>query len=98
MRTFVAGHEARTASDFTELALGFDPLLFAPSVPGETPAERRARNAVASEALAEIRQHAASDQATEWDVSYADVVTRTASLTVRRRASAVARRSGVTTS
>lgn len=55
MRTFVAGHEPVTATEFASLALGFDVELFA-GVPGESPTERAARVDAATDLLAELER------------------------------------------
>ncbi|QNA74188.1 hypothetical protein C8250_021775 [Streptomyces sp. So13.3] len=62
MRTFVAGQEALSASEFTELALGIEIELFT-GVPGESPEERRPRLAVALEVIKDLSEHAPEDAA-----------------------------------
>ncbi|NEB75303.1 hypothetical protein G3I40_08670 [Streptomyces sp. SID14478] len=54
MKFIVAGHEAVTASEFTELALGIDLELFTGPAGGESERERAARLDVAREVLAEL--------------------------------------------
>ncbi|MFM9495495.1 hypothetical protein ACKI1Q_17975 [Streptomyces galilaeus] len=56
MKCIVAGHEAVTAAEFTELALGIDPELFAGPAVRETDEDRAARLDVAREVLAELRE------------------------------------------
>ncbi|MFI2301022.1 hypothetical protein ACH5AL_19530 [Actinacidiphila glaucinigra] len=76
MRTFIADQEALTAIEFTELALGFDRELFV-GVPGETPEERAAREAVAHEALNEMRERGEHDEVAAWDALYAEALMST---------------------
>ncbi|WP_326817041.1 hypothetical protein OIE61_13965 [Streptomyces sp. NBC_01762] len=70
MKTIVAGHEAVTATEFAELALGIDLELFAGSAT-ESVMERAARLDVAHEVLAELRE---SDPET---AAYAEGLLRT---------------------
>ncbi|NUK71096.1 hypothetical protein HRW23_20285 [Streptomyces lunaelactis] len=63
MKAFVAGHEAVTAHDLAELSLGLDVELFAGS-PGESRRDRRVRQAVAREALADLHEAGESDELT----------------------------------
>ncbi|MFE0460733.1 hypothetical protein ACFW1A_15940 [Kitasatospora sp. NPDC058965] len=53
MRLIVAGHEATTASEFAELAIGIDTELFTGTA-GESAISRRARLAVAHAKLADL--------------------------------------------
>jgi hypothetical protein len=53
VRTFIAGHEAVTSTDFASLALGVDFELFA-GVPGESAAEHAARLDAAADVLADL--------------------------------------------
>lgn len=55
MKTIVAGHEAVTATEFAELALGIDLELFTGSAT-ESAMDRAARLDVAHEVLAELRE------------------------------------------
>ncbi|WP_042365985.1 hypothetical protein [Streptacidiphilus neutrinimicus] len=55
MKTFVAGREALTATEFASLALGFDVELFA-GLPGESALARAARLDAAAELLAELER------------------------------------------
>ncbi|MET7550318.1 hypothetical protein ABZS94_31990 [Streptomyces sp. NPDC005500] len=82
MKTIVAGHEAVTATEFAELALGIDLELFTGSAT-ECAMERAARLDVAHEVLAELRE---SDPET---AAYAESLLRTLPLKARP----VARRS-----
>lgn len=52
MRTFIAGHEARSAEEFIELAIG-TPLDLWLGVDGETDQERAAREDAARDILAD---------------------------------------------
>ncbi|WP_419996367.1 hypothetical protein [Streptomyces boninensis] len=52
MRSYVSGHQAVSAEDFAELALGTPPELWL-GVPNESPAERAARLDAARDILAE---------------------------------------------
>ncbi len=52
MRTFIAGHEARSAEEFIELAIG-TPLELWLGVDGETDQERAAREDAARDILAD---------------------------------------------
>ncbi|MET7856064.1 hypothetical protein ABZS81_02285 [Streptomyces sp. NPDC005318] len=70
MKTIVAGHEAVTATEFAELALGIDLELFTGSA-AESAMERAARLDVAHEVLAELRE---SDPET---AAYAESLLRT---------------------
>lgn len=84
MRAFVAGHEAVTASEFVELALGVDRELFA-GVSGESAGERAARLDVAREVLRELRETHPQDAA------FAESLMRTAPMP-RRLPTAAKRR------
>ncbi|MGW6902683.1 hypothetical protein ACWGF2_39840 [Streptomyces sp. NPDC054919] len=89
MKTIVAGHEAVTATEFAELALGIDLELFTGSVT-ESVMDRAARLDVAHEVLAELRE---SDPET---AAYAESLLRTLPLkqprsSGRRRRRAVRR-------
>ncbi|SCF79659.1 hypothetical protein [Streptomyces sp. Ncost-T10-10d] len=77
MKNIVAGHEAVTATEFTELALGIDLELFTGSAT-ESAMERAARLDVAHEVLAELRE---SDPET---AAYAESLLRTLPLKTRR--------------
>lgn len=70
MKTIVAGHEAVTATEFAELALGIDLELFTGSA-AESTMDRAARLDVAHEVLAELRE---SDPET---AAYAESLLRT---------------------
>ncbi|WP_327239672.1 hypothetical protein OG243_13635 [Streptomyces sp. NBC_01318] len=70
MKTIVAGHEAVTATEFAELALGIDLELFTGSAT-ESAMDRAARLDVAHEVLAELRE---SDPET---AAYAESLLRT---------------------
>ncbi|MFE2091839.1 hypothetical protein [Streptomyces sp. NPDC059460] len=70
MKTIVAGHEAVTATEFAELALGIDLELFTGSA-AESAMDRAARLDVAHEVLAELRE---SDPET---AAYAESLLRT---------------------
>ncbi|MFD5272264.1 hypothetical protein [Streptomyces sp. NPDC058335] len=75
MKCIVAGHEAVTAAEFTELALGIDLELFAGPAAAESAEDRAARLDVAREVLAELR---ATDPQT---AAYAAALLRTNPLT-----------------
>jgi len=78
MRTFVAGQEAHTDSEFAELALGIDVDLFRGPLEPETAEERRAREDAAADILADLREMGeAGDEIAGWDALYADALTRT---------------------
>ncbi|MCC5031890.1 hypothetical protein DMH02_001055 [Streptomyces sp. WAC 00631] len=86
MRTFIGGQEAVTASEFEELALGFDerPMgldreLFLGAAE-ETPAERAARLDAARDVLADLREQGETDEIAAWDALYADALSRTVPL------------------
>ncbi|WPW30715.1 hypothetical protein P6B95_27305 [Streptomyces atratus] len=79
MKNIVAGHEAVTATEFAELALGIDLELFTGSA-AESAMERAARLDVAHEVLAELRE---SDPET---AAYAESLLRTLPLKTRRPA------------
>ncbi|MFE7033515.1 hypothetical protein ACFU9Y_24670 [Streptomyces sp. NPDC057621] len=76
MKCIVAGHEAVTASEFAELALGIDIELFT-GLAAESDTERAARLDVAREVLAELRE---SDPQT---AAYAQSLLRTSPLNPR---------------
>ncbi|MFJ1832122.1 hypothetical protein, partial [Streptomyces sp. NPDC088178] len=77
MKNIVAGHEAVTAAEFTELALGIDLELFTGSAT-ESAMERAARLDVAHEVLTELRE---SDPET---AAYAESLLRTLPLKTRQ--------------
>ncbi|OEJ53498.1 hypothetical protein [Streptomyces agglomeratus] len=85
MRTYIGTHQALTAVEFEELALGFDELplgldrdLFRGPLTPESPEERAAREAVAREVIAELAaQGEGGDEIAAWDALYADALTRT---------------------
>lgn len=78
MRTYVAGQEAHSDSEFAELALGIDVDLFRGPLKPETAKERRARKDVAREVLRDLREmNEAGDEIAGWDALYADSLTRT---------------------
>ncbi|MFF0397427.1 hypothetical protein ACFYSJ_16960 [Streptomyces sp. NPDC005248] len=77
MKTIVAGHEAVTATEFAELALGIDLELFTGSAT-ESAMERAARLDVAHEVLAELREN---DPET---AAYAESLLRTLPLKMQR--------------
>jgi hypothetical protein len=77
MKCIVAGHEAVTAAEFTELALGIDLELFAGPAAAESAEDRAARLDVAREVLAELRE---SDPQT---AAYAASLLRTSPLTTQ---------------
>ncbi|MCW2904076.1 MAG: hypothetical protein JWO67_6341 [Streptosporangiaceae bacterium] len=86
MRTFIAGQQAVAASEFVELAYGFDELsvgidreLFV-GVPGESPEERAAREAVAREVLEELRERGETDEVSAYDAVYAEALMHTVPL------------------
>ncbi|MCX4235373.1 hypothetical protein [Streptomyces ortus] len=76
MKCIVAGHEAVTASEFAELALGIDIELFT-GLTAESDTDRAARLDVAREVLAELRE---SDPQT---AAYAQSLLRTSPLNPR---------------
>jgi hypothetical protein len=83
MRTFVAGQQAVAASEFVELAYGFDDLpmgidreLFI-GVAGEAPQDRAVREAVAREALDDLRERGEADEVAAWDALYAEALMKT---------------------
>ncbi|MEW2566106.1 hypothetical protein [Streptomyces sp. NPDC047070] len=76
MKCIVAGHEAVTASEFAELALGIDLELFT-GLAAESDIDRAARLDVAREVLAELRE---SDPQT---AAYAQSLLRTSPLNPR---------------
>ncbi|QDL75677.1 hypothetical protein DNK48_28205 [Streptomyces malaysiensis subsp. malaysiensis] len=78
MRTFVAGQEAHTDSEFAELALGIDVDLFRGPLEFETDNERAAREDAARDVLADlVAMGEAGDEIAGWDALYADALTRT---------------------
>ncbi|QKV93889.1 hypothetical protein HUT19_20745 [Streptomyces sp. NA02950] len=89
MRTFIGDQEAVSASEFEELALGFetspiglDHELFVGPPHPESVKDRQARRAVAREVLRELHEAAAGgDEVAAWDALYAKNLTRTIPLT-----------------
>ncbi|MFE6849748.1 hypothetical protein ACFVDH_03010 [Streptomyces sp. NPDC057674] len=85
MRTYIGSHRVVNATEFEELALGFDELptgidrdLFRGPLTPETPQERAARLDVAREVIAELAaQGEGGDEVAAWDALYADALTRT---------------------
>ncbi|MGP3985096.1 hypothetical protein [Streptomyces sp. KR80] len=85
MRSYIGTQEVLDAVEFEELALGFDDLpagidrdLFRGPLDPEAPEERAAREDVAREALAELRERGAGgDEVAAWDALYAEALTRT---------------------
>ncbi|MEV8312549.1 hypothetical protein AB0Q95_00110 [Streptomyces sp. NPDC059900] len=91
MRAYIGHHEVLNTTEFQELALGFDGLpdsdtdvfqeLFRGPLRPESRAERAARQDVAHEVLAELREDGESgDEVAAWDALYADALTRTVPL------------------
>ncbi|MGW7514620.1 hypothetical protein ACWGJ2_03390 [Streptomyces sp. NPDC054796] len=83
MRTFIGGQEAADASEFVELALGFDerPLsidreLFV-GLADETAEERAARLDAARDVLEDLREQGESDEVAAWDALYAEALSHT---------------------
>ncbi|MBT2524714.1 hypothetical protein J7E91_04525 [Streptomyces sp. ISL-99] len=85
MRTYIGNHQALNATEFEELALGFDTLplgidrdLFRGPLTPESPEERAARLDVAREVIADLAaQGEGGDEVAAWDALYADALTRT---------------------